>query len=536
VVHEPRSLFGALDHSREGSVDPTSFWDKTLRGVSGGVGGVRLVAETAAHETNALLGTTSQGQAHGTDDETLEMYFADGKRRAERKLRLVRHPSSEGEVAHFDDDGVDDGALPTEENAYAPRLPPRDTFAPPPRVDRFHPESLVDVTALRNAASKVESSYKNYEDLDESRNSENPRSPEHVPLSPFDTLESHSFPGDTGTAGISFAVSKITHREIDGSTHTHQHKLPQVQSEEQLGFQPWRLADLEDGVEHDLVSDSPPERQKDFIDESEMDRDEVDGYGTRSVMGKHSFKTALNRQSSIANRKDLLWKLSSSYLSNDVPSIQKSLVQHVEYTLARRRYKFDRGSFYQATAHSVRDRLIERWTDTQQFYASKDSKRMYYLSLEFLVGRSMGNAVSNLGLRGAYAEALRQLGYDLEDIMAQEKEPALGNGGLGRLASCFLDTLATLNYPAWGYGLRYKYGMFEQRLVNGKQCEFPDYWLTRGNPWEVERLDVKYNVRLYGKVMTVRNFPVYHAPPARLRVLVPPKRASPLPITTTVYP
>ena len=127
---------------------------------------------------------------------------------------------------------------------------------------------------------------------------------------------------------------------------------------------------------------------------------------------------------------------------------------------------------------------------------------MYYLSLEFLVGRSMGNAVSNLGLRGAYAEALRQLGYDLEDIMAQEKEPALGNGGLGRLASCFLDTLATLNYPAWGYGLRYKYGMFEQRLINGKQVEFPDYWLTYGNPWEVERLDVKYLVRLYGHVAT----------------------------------
>ena len=163
---------------------------------------------------------------------------------------------------------------------------------------------------------------------------------------------------------------------------------------------------------------------------------------------------------------------------------------------------FDRGSFYQATAHSVRDRLIERWTDTQQFYASRDCKRTYYLSLEFLVGRSMGNAVSNLGLRGAYAEALRQLGYDLEDIMAQEKEPALGNGGLGRLASCFLDTLATLNYPAWGYGLRYKYGMFEQRLLDGKQVEFPDYWLTHGNPWEVERLDVKYLVRLYGHVGT----------------------------------
>ena len=204
-------------------------------------------------------------------------------------------------------------------------------------------------------------------------------------------------------------------------------------------------------------------------------------------------------------RKDQLWKLSSTYLPSDVPSIQRSLVQHVEYTLARRRYKFDKSSFYQATAHSVRDRLIERWTDTQQFYAARDGKRMYYLSLEFLVGRSLGNAVSNLGLRGAYAEALQQLGYDLEDIMGQEQEPALGNGGLGRLASCFLDTLATLNYPAWGYGLRYKYGMFEQRLIDGKQVEFPDYWLTHGNPWEVERLDVKYAVQLYGTVATYQD-------------------------------
>ena len=158
--------------------------------------------------------------------------------------------------------------------------------------------------------------------------------------------------------------------------------------------------------------------------------------------------------------KELLWKLSSTYLPNDVASLQRSLVRHVEYTLARRRYKLDTSSFYQATAHSVRDRLIERWTDTQQYSAKKGAKKVYYLSLEFLIGRSLGNAVSNLGLRGAYAEALRQIGYDLEDIMSEEKEPALGNGGLGRLASCFLDTLATQNYPAWGYGIRYKYGMF----------------------------------------------------------------------------
>lgn len=259
----------------------------------------------------------------------------------------------------------------------------------------------------------------------------------------------------------------------------------------------WKLDPMADNAD----PDSPPERQKEYIDEAEMDEST---HGGSRYYGDDS-QSLRAHDDEIATRKDQLWRLSSSYLVSDVPSIQRSLVQHVEYTLARRRYKFDRGSFYQATAHSVRDRLIERWTDTQQFYASRDGKRMYYLSLEFLVGRSMGNAVSNLGLRGAYAEALRQLGYDLEDIMSQEKEPALGNGGLGRLASCFLDTLATLNYPAWGYGIRYKYGMFEQRLVNGKQVEFPDYWLTYGNPWEVERLDVKYLVRLYGEVNTYQD-------------------------------
>ena len=127
--------------------------------------------------------------------------------------------------------------------------------------------------------------------------------------------------------------------------------------------------------------------------------------GGRSDRPHHSHDGAA-ATTTVRARVDQLWKLSSSYLPSDVPSIQRSLVQHVEYTLARRRYKFDRASFYQATAHSVRDRLIERWTDTQQFYASRDVKRMYYMSLEFLVGRSLGNAVSNLGLRGAYAEAV----------------------------------------------------------------------------------------------------------------------------------
>eukprot|EP00898_Chlorokybus_atmophyticus_P008008 jgi/Chlat1/8208/Chrsp76S07635 len=222
---------------------------------------------------------------------------------------------------------------------------------------------------------------------------------------------------------------------------------------------------------------SPPEaRPKDIVNEAEM----MDN-------GDH---------------KDMLYTLSSSYKPRDIASIQRSVVNHVEYTLARRRYKFDASNFYLATAHSLRDRLIERWTDTHQYLTKQDAKRVYYLSLEFLVGRSLQNAMYNLGLQQSYAEALLQLGYDLENLVQEEKDPALGNGGLGRLASCFLDSMATLSYPCWGYGIRYKYGMFEQRIVSGKQVEFPDYWLTRGNPWEVERLDVQYPVRFYGYVRT----------------------------------
>ena len=486
VVHEPRSLFGALDGlgaRRASAADPGAFWDKTFTGVSGApVGGVGGVAHDAAAEHSALLGS-SLG-----DGEGLEMYFADGKRRAERRRAHLERRSS-GET--FERPGVERG-----DDGFTPRLPSRD------RDDGFHPESLVDGDALRDAAESFAAGARRYGAFPAAAAAATagpaPESPTVAPMSPFDTMEeeleqsSHVTHGQDQAHALSIAGLNLTQREGARAPTLNDGDLARARAP--FGRQSWRLRDEDDDAfagGSAGFTDSPPERQKDFIDESEMDRDD---YGLAAKPSRPF--------GSIANRKDKLWRLSSSYLANDVPSIQRSLVQHVEYTLARRRYKFDRGSFYQATAHSVRDRLIERWTDTQQFYASRDCKRTYYLSLEFLVGRSMGNAVSNLGLRGAYAEALRQLGYDLEDIMAQEKEPALGNGGLGRLASCFLDTLATLNYPAWGYGLRYKYGMFEQRLLDGKQVEFPDYWLTHGNPWEVERLDVKYLVRLYGHVGT----------------------------------
>ena len=155
---------------------------------------------------------------------------------------------------------------------------------------------------------------------------------------------------------------------------------------------------------------------------------------------------------------------------------------------------------YQATAYSTRDRLIESWNDTQQYFHDQDPKRVYYLSMEFLVGRSLLNALYNLNLKGLYREALEQLGYNLEIIKERERDAALGNGGLGRLASCFLDSMATENLPAWGYGLRYQYGMFRQTIQDGFQRENPDYWLTLGNPWEIERPNVTYPVSFYGHV------------------------------------
>jgi len=148
----------------------------------------------------------------------------------------------------------------------------------------------------------------------------------------------------------------------------------------------------------------------------------------------------------------------------------------------------------------VRDRLIESWNDTQQYFREQDPKRVYYLSMEFLMGRSLTNSLCNLELDHPFKEALTQLGYDMENLVGKERDAALGNGGLGRLAACFLDSMATENLPAWGYGIRYQYGMFRQELHDGFQHENPDYWLNFGNPWEIERPNIAYPIKFYGNV------------------------------------
>ncbi|CAN8302072.1 unnamed protein product [Cochlearia groenlandica] len=186
---------------------------------------------------------------------------------------------------------------------------------------------------------------------------------------------------------------------------------------------------------------------------------------------------------------------------DDADSVALRIKYHAEFTPMYSPENFELPKAFFATAQSVRDALIANWNATYEYYYRVNAKQAYYLSMEFLQGRALTNAVGNLGLTGAYADALKKLGFDLETIASQEPDPALGNGGLGRLASCFLDSLATLNYPAWGYGLRYKYGLFKQRITKDGQEEAAEDWLELSNPWEIVRNDVSYPVKFYGKVV-----------------------------------
>jgi starch phosphorylase len=188
-------------------------------------------------------------------------------------------------------------------------------------------------------------------------------------------------------------------------------------------------------------------------------------------------------------------------LGSDAASIKRSILQHLEYTLAELpRHVDSEWEPYVALALAVRDRLVERWIRTQDAYYAQDAKRVYYLSLEYLMGRTLGNALVNLGLLDEASRALHDLGYRLEDLREAEWDAGLGNGGLGRLAACFLDSLATLGYPSYGYGLRYDYGIFHQRIVDGAQVEVPDAWLRYGNPWEIPRPGDRFRVQFYGRV------------------------------------
>ncbi|XP_072169352.1 glycogen phosphorylase, brain form-like [Diadema setosum] len=182
----------------------------------------------------------------------------------------------------------------------------------------------------------------------------------------------------------------------------------------------------------------------------------------------------------------------------DVSNFKKSFNRHLHYTLVKDRNVATQRDYYIALAHSVRDHLVGRWIRTQQYYYETDPKRVYYLSLEYYIGRTLTNTMVNLDIQSQCDEALYQVGLNIEELEEIEEDAGLGNGGLGRLAACFLDSMATLGLAAYGYGIRYDYGIFTQKIQDGKQVEEPDDWLRFGNPWEKARPEYTIPVNFYG--------------------------------------
>ena len=188
----------------------------------------------------------------------------------------------------------------------------------------------------------------------------------------------------------------------------------------------------------------------------------------------------------------------TSHNGNGSDDLKRSISNHLKYSQARDWPSSTPLDQYNSVALSVRDRLVERWISTQHKYHENDPKRIYYLSMEFLVGRALSNYLVNLDFKNEFYQALKELGIRLEDLEVNDIEMGLGNGGLGRLAACYLDSMATLGLPAYGYGIRYEYGIFYQKIINGFQVETADNWLRKGNPWEIPRPDYIYPVKFYG--------------------------------------
>jgi len=181
--------------------------------------------------------------------------------------------------------------------------------------------------------------------------------------------------------------------------------------------------------------------------------------------------------------------------------VRIGFLNNLEYNLAKDKYSLTPYSEFLSMALTVRDRLIERWIMTKQQYHEQNVKRVYYMSMEFLMGRLLTNNMMSLGMYQSCKDAMSELGLDLEDVLDNESDAGLGNGGLGRLAACFLDSMATMELPAVGYGILYEFGIFNQKIIHGHQVEFPEQWLQNTNPWVIERPEYKAHIKYYGKTI-----------------------------------
>ncbi|MDB5870872.1 MAG: hypothetical protein JWQ07_314 [Ramlibacter sp.] len=191
--------------------------------------------------------------------------------------------------------------------------------------------------------------------------------------------------------------------------------------------------------------------------------------------------------------------------TNTVEALRHSIVERLIYSVGKDPESATRRDWMFAVFHAVRDRIVKRWRETLQQSREHNAKRVYYLSMEYLTGRALVNALLATDLYDTVKQACTQLGADFDALIEEEPDPALGNGGLGRLAACFMDSIATIGLPGMGYGIRYEYGMFSQRIVNGRQIEEPDYWLVAGNPWEFMRPELCYPVRFGGQLISDEN-------------------------------
>ncbi len=189
-------------------------------------------------------------------------------------------------------------------------------------------------------------------------------------------------------------------------------------------------------------------------------------------------------------------ELENSRTGMSADALRRGIDDHLRYTLGRPAALLEPKHYYQALSLAVRDRMQDRWTKTTQTYLETSAKVACYLSAEFLLGPHLGNNLLNLGLEDEARAALAEMGQDFDEVLGCEEEPGLGNGGLGRLAACYLDSLATLQRPAIGYGIRYEFGIFDQDIRDGWQVEKTDYWLADPNPWEIVKTDLDYDRRL----------------------------------------
>jgi starch phosphorylase len=197
---------------------------------------------------------------------------------------------------------------------------------------------------------------------------------------------------------------------------------------------------------------------------------------------------------------DKLFKFLQRTQVIDAESLERAVYHHLEYTVGKFVQNIGNADIFLALAYSIRDILTHRFNITRRSIREKNAKRVYYLSMEFLIGKLLEANLINMNLRTEADKALNEFGYDLDTICNYEPDAGLGNGGLGRLAACFLDSMASLNYPCSGYGLRYEFGLFHQLIINGRQEEAPDNWLAHGNPWETHRMDLSYPIYFYGRV------------------------------------